>query len=460
MKYRCLLILCILLTAAMWMPPALAGQAEDGYAGSTMRGINWEDDGLPDESEPAPRSTQVSWQNPVCLPFRRSAYVAVQFCSPQYGNLTDYHLCVWDATGALVAAQDDTLTGSRNSLNIWYDIYSDTGALLDEGASYTYQMWVTFSGVRYLSPVYRLTAASGQERHLGVDVSHHNGSINWDIAAQHIDFAILRCGYGGNSAAQDDREWLRNVAACERLGIPYGVYLYSYAESETAAEEEARHVLRLLNGHSPTLPVYYDLEDTKTVATLSNAQIVQQATVFCGLIEQAGYAAGIYSNNNWWTNRLYSLSIEPDRVWFAAWSNKYAGKALSYGLWQFTDGGQIPGIGTVDLNYCPVFSFAVPEPSYTELPADFTLPGSLSEIGEEAFRGCSFTAVRIASAARIGSLAFADCVNLRQIEIPASVTEIADDAFEGCGDVVVLCPEGSAADQFASSHGMTAVNRE
>lgn len=66
----------------------------------------------------------------------------------------------------------------------------------------------------------------------GIDVSQYQGTIDWErVKASGIDFAIIRCGYGMNQTDQDDNQWLRNVSECERLGIPYGVYLYSYANT-------------------------------------------------------------------------------------------------------------------------------------------------------------------------------------------------------------------------------------
>lgn len=71
-----------------------------------------------------------------------------------------------------------------------------------------------------------------------IDVSEWQGVINWNKAKPHIDGAILRCGCG---TGYDDRQWARNVRECERLGIPYGVYLYSYAKDVNAARAEAEY---------------------------------------------------------------------------------------------------------------------------------------------------------------------------------------------------------------------------
>ena len=79
----------------------------------------------------------------------------------------------------------------------------------------------------------------------GIDVSKWNGEINWaKVAASDVDYAIIRCGYGDNYISQDDAYWKKNVEGCEKNNIPYGVYIYSYAETVAQAKSEAAHVLR------------------------------------------------------------------------------------------------------------------------------------------------------------------------------------------------------------------------
>ena len=90
----------------------------------------------------------------------------------------------------------------------------------------------------------------------GVDVSEHNGVVDWDKAkADGVQFAMLRMGYGSDLKSQDDSQFERNVHECERLGIPWGAYLYSYALTVEQAKSEAKHALRLLNGKNPKLPI-------------------------------------------------------------------------------------------------------------------------------------------------------------------------------------------------------------
>lgn len=108
-----------------------------------------------------------------------------------------------------------------------------------------------------------------------IDVSEHQGTINWDAVKGHIDGAILRCGYGDNIASQDDKQWKRNADECTRLGIPFGVYIYSYATSDAQARSEAEHVLRLISGYKLSYPIYLDLEQAGT-----ETGAIQRANIF------------------------------------------------------------------------------------------------------------------------------------------------------------------------------------
>ena len=178
-----------------------------------------------------------------------------------------------------------------------------------------------------------------------VDVSEHNGNIDWAKAkSSGIVGAILRCGYGQDQTGQDDKKWQRNVSECERLGIPYGVYLYSYAKTTGAIQGEINHALRLLKGHSPAWPVYFDSEQNGTQSVAK-----ANAKAFCDAMVANGYKAGIYASTSWYKNYIgqtwgYSL-------WIASYGSKSAG-VDGIDLWQYTSKGSIPGIpGYVDVNY-------------------------------------------------------------------------------------------------------------
>ena len=128
----------------------------------------------------------------------------------------------------------------------------------------------------------------------GIDVSEHNGNIDWDkVKASGVDFAILRVGFiHDNGRGRSDYQWERNVSECERLGIPYGVYIYSYAETASHASVEADFVLQRLKGHNPSYPVYYDLEDNCQLHVAQNHGMGALAQTFCNKISAAGYTPG------------------------------------------------------------------------------------------------------------------------------------------------------------------------
>lgn len=179
-----------------------------------------------------------------------------------------------------------------------------------------------------------------------IDVSEHQGIINWNAVKGQIDGSIIRCGYGDDIGSQDDRQWRRNADECTRLGIPFGTYIYSYAQTMEQAESEARHVLRLINGYRLSYPVYLDLEQPG-----AEAHAILRAERFGNLIEASNHWCGIYANLNWWTH--YLSGLERYTKWVAQYHSHcdYNGNHLD--MWQYTSNGRVNGIsGNVDLSEC------------------------------------------------------------------------------------------------------------
>lgn len=220
-------------------------------------------------------------------------------------------------------------------------------------AAYPYA-WEKVNG-KYMNSIGQVIEGATKK---GIDVSHHQ-RVDWQkVKNDGIDFAIIRCGYGGNYTYQDDKQWLYNVSECERLGIPYGVYLYSYASTVADARSEAAHALRLLKGHNPTYGVYYDLEDD-TTASASNTTIGQMAKTFCDQVSAAGYKVGIYANKNWWETRLTSSVFKNEKwlKWVAQYNTSCTYRG-DYDIWQCSSEGSVNGIynatgqaAVVDINF-------------------------------------------------------------------------------------------------------------
>ena len=186
----------------------------------------------------------------------------------------------------------------------------------------------------------------------GIDVSYHNGTIDWKKVKQsEVEYAIIRCGYGTDDKSQDDKKWEDNVKGCTDNNIPYGVYLYSYADTVEKASSEADHAIRLLEGKKFKYPVYYDLEEDAIRSKLSKTQIADIAQTFCDKLSAKGYTVGIYANKDWFTNYLTDSRFNNWTKWVAQYNTacSYQGK---YDMWQCSCTGSVPGIsGNVDLNY-------------------------------------------------------------------------------------------------------------
>lgn len=177
-----------------------------------------------------------------------------------------------------------------------------------------------------------------------IDVSQHQGIINWTAAKPNIDGAIIRCGFGDNIASQDDMQWIRNLSECERLGIPRGVYLYSYAVSDAQAQSELQHILRLIRGHVFQFPIYLDCEEGYTAGYAPRA-----CRIICEGIKAAGFIPGVYANTSWWNT--YLKGVTAYTRWVAQYNNvcTYQGQ---YDIWQYSSNGQVPGVpGRVDVNH-------------------------------------------------------------------------------------------------------------
>lgn len=184
----------------------------------------------------------------------------------------------------------------------------------------------------------------------GIDVSKYQGNINFKkVKDAGVQFVIIRIGYG-QYESQKDEKFEANYEGFREVGIPVGVYLYSYAKSVNDAKKEANMVLKWLNGRELNLPVYYDIED-KSQINLGKGTLTNMCEAFCDTIEKAGYWAGVYTNKYFFTTYLdYEKLEEKYTIWVAQYNdtNTYRGK---YDMWQYTSSGKVNGIsGNVDMD--------------------------------------------------------------------------------------------------------------
>ena len=176
----------------------------------------------------------------------------------------------------------------------------------------------------------------------GIDVSKWQGKMNWDAAYKcGIRHAMLRAGIG---AGQVDVQFARNVSECERIGIAWGAYWYSFATTEAAARAEARACLAALKGRKPSMPIAYDIEYEPDILALSNAQRTALVKAFLDEIEAAGYYGMLYASRDFIRNRLNWSELKKYDVWVAQYASTCT-CPLPYGIWQYSSKNALGVLG-------------------------------------------------------------------------------------------------------------------
>lgn len=194
-----------------------------------------------------------------------------------------------------------------------------------------------------------------------IDVSEWQGDIDWAKAkADGVEGVIIRLGYGeGNNA---DKKARRNISECKRLGIPFGIYWYSYADTPSIAKEEGADVVAKLKqfGVNPSdlaYPVYYDLEKW----TWEGHQPPTDPNVYNDIVnnwysalQSAGYKnLSVYSYTSYLQGPLKHADIYAKTTWVAQYGARMGFDSFptdSRG-WQYTSSGKVDGIsGNVDMN--------------------------------------------------------------------------------------------------------------
>ena len=187
----------------------------------------------------------------------------------------------------------------------------------------------------------------------GIDVSEFQGSINWtDVKGSGTQFVMIRAGYGQGNP---DPEFRRNAEECNRLGIPFGVYWFSYAYTEDMARKEADYCIQAIEDYEVQYPVCFDFEYASVNyaagqgVTVTKQLATSLVTAFCSRVEQLGYFAMYYSNLDF-LNRMFDASL---RQKYALWYAQYASQPSirDMAIWQYSDAGRLSGIsGNVDQN--------------------------------------------------------------------------------------------------------------
>ena len=186
-----------------------------------------------------------------------------------------------------------------------------------------------------------------------IDVSKHQGTMNWTaVKNKGIAHAMIRAGYG-RYASQKDPQFERNVSECERLGIHWGAYWYSYATNVNEVKQEAKVFLQVMKGKKPEMPLAYDMEYEPGILALSDATRTSMVKAFLEELEKAGYYGMLYASQDFIKNYLTYNNLRSYDVWCAQYGSACT-CPIPYGIWQYSSKNAlgIPGYGTsLDCNH-------------------------------------------------------------------------------------------------------------
>ena len=202
-----------------------------------------------------------------------------------------------------------------------------------------------------------------------MDVSRWQGSINWDkVKASGLVSGVMLKAVSTNRKLSKRKDGLyidptfeRNYAECKRLGIPVGVYYYTYATDKEMADAELALLKAALTGKIFELPISVDVEDNK-IKNLSTQALTDLAAYALDTVERWGFYALLYVGLNFAQTELYigGAALRKYDVWLAKYpKDKSKTKPedkpktdFSFGMWQYTSTASVPGVsGNVDLSH-------------------------------------------------------------------------------------------------------------
>lgn len=195
--------------------------------------------------------------------------------------------------------------------------------------------------------------------HLGVDLSYHNKSVDFDaLAASGVEFVMLRCGYRGytEGGLVKDEKFDEYAAEANRVGLKLGVYFFTQAVTMEEARDEAEFVIDLIKDYDISYPVAIDTEHVPDSGARTNENEIsdelrtQMITEFCKRVSEEGYYPMIYASENWMRRNMDLSKLTEYDFWVPQYldENDFL---FDFTIWQYTEAGYAPGIdGEVDLD--------------------------------------------------------------------------------------------------------------
>jgi GH25 family lysozyme M1 (1,4-beta-N-acetylmuramidase) len=197
----------------------------------------------------------------------------------------------------------------------------------------------------------------------GIDISYHNGEIDFSKIKSKVDFVIMRAGYGNKTIDSKEVKFDIYYEEAKKNNIPVGTYWYCYAYTPEEALVEAKTFLNKVKGKKFEFPVYYDVEESKILDTGSD-NVNALINTFCGELEKNNYYCGLYSSSNYLKNLISEEVKQKYAIWVAHWNVEKPSYQGPWGIWQYTSDGNMDGVESkrLDLdvaviNYEPIIKF-------------------------------------------------------------------------------------------------------
>ena len=197
----------------------------------------------------------------------------------------------------------------------------------------------------------------------GIDISYHNGEIDFSKIKSKVDFVIMRAGYGNKTIDSKEVKFDIYYEEAKKNNIPVGTYWYCYAYTPEEALVEAKIFLNKVKGKKFEFPVYYDVEESEILDTWSD-NVNALINTFCGKLEKNNYYCGLYSSSNYLNNLISEEVKQKYAIWVAHWNVDKPSYEGPWGIWQYTSDGNMDGVESerLDLdvaviNYAPIIKF-------------------------------------------------------------------------------------------------------
>jgi lysozyme len=185
----------------------------------------------------------------------------------------------------------------------------------------------------------------------GIDVSHHNGLIDWqEVKAMNvkgitIQFSFIKATQG---VTMEDPQFPRNWKQSRKFGITRGAY--HFFNEFKPGKEQAEHYIATLGDLLPgDLPPVLDIEENRGVA---KEILIKEALIWLQIVESHYKIKPIiYTFVNFYENQLGS-AFDGYPFWAAHYNEKQQPRTdRSWSIWQHNEKGHVNGISTnVDFN--------------------------------------------------------------------------------------------------------------